>query len=282
MTPIVFVHYGNIPYLRYCLEIARYTNPDAKIILVGDDSNKHLSVSFGLDFIHMRDVDSRHIQEFRKIYEFVGSAPLKDKITFGFIRYMVIQKVMSIMGLKNFWCFDSDTLICEELSQYKPIFTSNITQMAIINLISACCCFIQDPYALYLWAELVLDRIGDEEFKNKHRTIMAEKIKIGKKHALCNMTIYEEYQKVHCKSVELSRVINDKTFDPNINLDRADQLGEQPTWEMTNGIKKITWKDNKPYCYNKMLDIPVQFITLNLSLQPIGLFRDWSERIKTC
>ena len=37
---LIFTHKGSSAYLWYCLEQAKKTNPEARIILLGDEANK--------------------------------------------------------------------------------------------------------------------------------------------------------------------------------------------------------------------------------------------------
>ena len=42
VTPII-IHFGYNDYLQYSLKVAKELNPDATIILLGDDDNKDIA-----------------------------------------------------------------------------------------------------------------------------------------------------------------------------------------------------------------------------------------------
>ena len=58
MIPIIFIHYGNTPYLRSTLKSSQISNPDKKKILIGDKSNKQVAQENGWEHFEFVDLKS--------------------------------------------------------------------------------------------------------------------------------------------------------------------------------------------------------------------------------
>src|ERR1043165_7660913 len=63
-VPLVIFHLGNPPFLQICLEQARRNNPDARIVLLGDDSNRGLGFA---EHAHIAEY-ARYAAEFKSVY----------------------------------------------------------------------------------------------------------------------------------------------------------------------------------------------------------------------
>ena len=123
-SPIIFIHYGNTPYLEYTLRLARYHNPNKRVILLGDESNAWLKK---IDIEHYLFADfarSTEVDKFNQVYKFIaGEKKRKPEWTkFVFLRWFYIYNFIREYGIKQFWTFDSDTLILADLSTWEGVF----------------------------------------------------------------------------------------------------------------------------------------------------------------
>ena len=84
----------------------------------------------------------------------------------------------------------------------------------------------------------------------------------GRPGGVCDMTIWGIYRNIGNPGDygETSAIIDDSTFDHNINGDDG--------YETENGIKKFVWKDNKPYCKKIWLDKEIKFNCIHFQGQP--------------
>ena len=65
---------------------------------------------------------------------------------------------------------------------------------------------------------------------------------------------------------DMSNVIGTSTFDHNINA--------SDFFETENGIKKLFWKNNQPYGYNKYLKKKVRFNSLHFQGGPAKILME--------
>ncbi|MFK7899185.1 MAG: hypothetical protein AB8B61_00360 [Cyclobacteriaceae bacterium] len=112
--PIIFLHKGNPEYLRIALDRLILSNGDAKIILLGDESNKNIS---GVDHYFISDYfntakkfeDNYYIHMSKNSYEF-------ELICYQ--RWFVISEFIRQREYNTFWYLDSDVLVYSNLNDY--------------------------------------------------------------------------------------------------------------------------------------------------------------------
>ena len=74
-APILFCHYGNTEYLRYTLRCARLANPDARVILLGDDTNRQVAARSGIEHRAFSDFDhGPELETFDRVYRLITGA----------------------------------------------------------------------------------------------------------------------------------------------------------------------------------------------------------------
>lgn len=106
-VPILIVHKGNQEYLHICLKQAHYSNPNSRIILLGDESNKNC-----LPFVEWYNVHDyyTHASKFEKIYRHFSCNPFEYE-RFAFSRWFAINDFMKEQHLEQLFVNDSDVLI---------------------------------------------------------------------------------------------------------------------------------------------------------------------------
>lgn len=110
---IVFFHQGFSPYLPFALHQARVSNPDARIILLGDEGNRMR----GLDYEH-RTVPptSARRSEFAKIYRHFHPGNFEDERR-CIERWLILADFLEKETLSEFFFLDSDMLLFQDLRQ---------------------------------------------------------------------------------------------------------------------------------------------------------------------
>ncbi len=132
LPPILFIHYGPARYLRWTLDSARRENPDSRIILLGDESNrcsaKGLAEFFpfadfeGGEWVTLFDASFRVIQGERHRFTKLGG--VETWLRFVFRRWFLIGEFLRREKIEAFWTFDSDTLILANLATRAERFAS--------------------------------------------------------------------------------------------------------------------------------------------------------------
>ena len=179
---------------------------------------------------------------------------------------------MKSSGLDQCYYFDSDTFVCTDLQRHVKRFKD--FDFAIINYFGGCACFVGSLESLKKYIELVLELFQDSSYLKKHKEKVKELLKIKKKYSFCDMQVFAEYQKRINPLFELSAIYNKQCFDPNISLDKADQLYDKSTWIMKNGHKKLWWVNHFPYCFNVIENCLIKMNTLNLSWTSLSFKQD--------
>lgn len=120
---MIFIHYGPAHYLRWTLKAARRTNPDKRIVLLGDPSNRRLAGS-GVQFVDFETLaGGEKEREFEKVFQVIqGERHRFNKhggmeiwLKFVFRRWFLIEEFLLREKIDSFWTFDSDTLILAPL-----------------------------------------------------------------------------------------------------------------------------------------------------------------------
>jgi hypothetical protein len=111
--PIIFIHYGDSPYLKYTLKAARKTNKQKRIILLGDDSNRHLK-KYGIEHYFFKEYeDSDALKLFDKNFRIIapdGYSDGKEKsgtnwTSFVFRRLFIMSQFVISENINRLWIF---------------------------------------------------------------------------------------------------------------------------------------------------------------------------------
>lgn len=113
--PIIFIHRGDSFYLSHTVAQARSSNPESRLILLGDRSN-----SFYLGVEHHRYEDYfDEAREFAKLftYEYFPNYQY-PWILFCHQKYFTLRDFVREQGIEKFLLIDSDVMIYERLEPY--------------------------------------------------------------------------------------------------------------------------------------------------------------------
>lgn len=107
--PIIILHKGNHDYLKICIKQAKYSNPDSRIILIGDNSNKKLAFDAGIEHYLIGNY-FKSAFEFAKIYSHHSTNDYNYEL-FCFQRWFIILDFINSQGIDKFIHIDSDVLL---------------------------------------------------------------------------------------------------------------------------------------------------------------------------
>ena len=113
--PIIVLHKGSSDYLKICLTQAKFSNPNSRIILLGDETNETLAKQVGAEHYLICNYFSKAL-EFEKIYKHYSTNSYNFEL-FCFQRWFVVDEFINSEGLDKFLHIDSDVLLYADFSK---------------------------------------------------------------------------------------------------------------------------------------------------------------------
>ena len=98
--PIIVLHKGSSDYLKICLAQAKFSNPNSRIILLGDETNETLAKQVGAEHYLICNYFSKAL-EFEKIYKHYSTNSYNFEL-FCFQRWFVVDEFINSEGLDKF------------------------------------------------------------------------------------------------------------------------------------------------------------------------------------
>lgn len=267
---ILFCHYGNSPYLIYTLKQVKLTNPESRIILLGDEENKKLARKVNIEHYYFKDFDnSDEILKFEEVYQHVAGIKHKKEnwTKFVFKRWFYIHNFIKKNNIDSFWHFDSDNMILSNLEQQVHKFkdydcTEQCSGICMNGYISSF--KVVDGYV-----KKINDLFIDEDYLNEQKIDFIR----NPEFAFTEMRAYLAYKKQEkIKSIRLNKIIDEESFDDCICFKQGYEIYDAPLGGRY--LKKI-YKDNYGnfYCFHIDSSKYIKMNSLNLSWVPISLFK---------
>lgn len=259
MIPVVFLHLKSATLVTE--KVIQQAGKENKVFLIGDDHTRVLANSPNVTFVDIGQVMDSDFIEFQERYEHLSTNPASIEL-FCFLRWFAIKKFMEAFEYDRIFYADTDVMIycdvTEEEKKYEQFdmtlihrccgSTSFISKTAITDF----CNFTLDIYRNkggHLYGELL------NKFSNMQ--------KHNKAGGVCDMTLLEMFHYADsvgggpCKVGEMTHVIDNSTFDHNINVD------DGGVYDHNGHHKNIIFEDGIPYCFHKRLDRLVKFNALH-------------------
>ena len=232
IPPIIFIHYGNSPYLVYTLAQAALICPERPVWLIGDETNQHYPF---VHHVHYQQY-STHAFSFAEQYLHLnGNHPSFE--LFCFQRWFILRDFMVLNKIEKAVYLDSDILLFDNLDQDWQIVGS--TPLALCGVAPPA--FINDVQALDVFCNF-MDRsyrlpTGRAFLNEYYRQMLATGI-IG---GICDMTFWKLLREQLPEAITdlTTRQPRDASHDRNIELPEEYQVEE--------GLKKIHWIQGVPY-----------------------------------
>lgn len=232
MIPIVLIHIGNSPYLKYSIEQARQSNRRSPIILIGDEDSDqgYPQAEFFLMNHYLGDA-----LEFVKVYEHMNTNS-RDFELFCFIRWFLLFDFMRKHNLKNAVYIDSDIMLYENMYHEQfalyeyDLAIAGVAPPALINNIEALAAFCSFAVECYTDPQRL------SWLKNRFDMMQAN----GQRGGNCDMTIWELFvRQTDYRLYDLSQLCQGATYDKGILASDG--------FEMDGVMKRIIWRDGQPY-----------------------------------
>ena len=109
--PIVVIHKQKSNYLSYCLLQARRSNPDSRLILIGDDQNDR---NANADHYMLADYQ-RGANQLASVYEHLSLSPFQFEL-FCMQRWFILKEFMATNEINSIFYQDTDVMLYGNVS----------------------------------------------------------------------------------------------------------------------------------------------------------------------
>lgn len=265
-SPIIFIHYGDSPYLEYTLNLAKNKNPYTRVILLGDDSNKKYA-GHGIEHFQFEDYfKGEEAETFRRVYKFIaGEQKRKSYWTnFVFKRWFCIYNFLKENNIETFWTFDSDTLILTELSALE----SNFTGIDTTTQCNGICMngFVNNIRTVKGYVDKINELFGRKDFLEKQQSEMHG----HPDWAYTEMRAFATFeQESGIKTQRSNKIIVGSTFDENIC--ETGSFESEFNKGANRNIKKLFFNDGDIYEKKSETGELVRLNAINMSWVRLSL-----------
>jgi hypothetical protein len=143
--PIILIHKGDSPYLAYAIAQAKTSNPESKIILLGDKGNSYY---LGVEHYYYEQYFSE-AKKFSESFEYKYFPSYQHSwILFCHQKYFFLREFCKLHQIKQFLLIDSDVMIYDRIDHY---FVRNAdVKMTVV-------CANPDHYQAGAWISFIND-----------------------------------------------------------------------------------------------------------------------------
>ena len=278
---IIITHRGNPPHLKYVLSQIAYTNPDANIILMGDESNKNCRFTkhvFLKDYWNMAN-------DFAQVYTHLNSTSVEYEL-FCYQRWFCVYEYMKAHNLEDVFSLDSDVLVYDNLNDLHALLKNYPFAISAKNLDAENPgWWIAGPPIGYFHRD-ALKRMLDLFIKSyqdkKYLSLFDEKMNWhhsrNEPFGVCDMTqIFFFAQENKNKFFNLSQ-----PFVLNGELTRIDETIMDTTECVADGVrKKLVFENGAVYAFDKNTNKKLRFPLIHFQgYCPINA-KDWIKQYYT-
>ena len=278
---IIITHRGNPPHLKYVLSQIAHTNPDANIILMGDESNKNCRFTkhvFLKDYWNMAN-------DFAQVYTHLNSTSVEYEL-FCYQRWFCVYEYMKAHNLEDVFSLDSDVLVYDNLNDLHALLKNYPFAVSAKNLDAENPgWWIAGPPIGYFHRD-ALKRMLDLFIKSyqdkKYLSLFDEKMNWhhsrNEPFGVCDMTqIFFFAQENKNKFFNLSQ-----PFVLNGELSRIDETIMDTTECVADGVrKKLVFENGAVYAFDKNTNKKLRFPLIHFQgYCPINA-KDWIKQYYT-
>ena len=233
--PVIFCHRGNSSYLQYSLMQAKKSNPEAEIILLGDETNNRYP------FVrHVPTVLSPAARDFQEHYVHM-SVNSPDYELFCFLRWFVMLSYCVRNEISRFHYIDSDVMLYADVNtdQFSSLTWGMLGKSMGEGFFAT---MILKDFCLYLIAQY-----KDAAVMQSLRELYETKRQAGEAFGICDMTFAERFAATQPEAYQdLTVIRNGAVFNDNI---RGSNMKEFAIKGKNMGI--ILYQ-GMPYAYNEV------------------------------
>jgi hypothetical protein len=272
--PIIFIHYGPASYLSRTLRCARRTNPDKRIILLGDESNRR-STEGAAEYFPFEDFSSgakhaRFQQVFQAIqgdrHRFSKHGGVEAWLKFVFRRWFLIEEFLARESFDSFWTFDSDTIVLAPLapreSRFRDVEATTQCRGECLNG------WVGSLRLVERYTTCMLDLFSDPLFLDAQRERLREHAGL----AFNEMDAFSEFRsRENVVARRAAEVLDGEAFDDALAF--AEDYERSPDPILGRIPVKRIWTTQNGGVWAKSGGIPVRLLTCNMSWMPDYLWK---------
>lgn len=250
--PVIFIHKGYQDYLRYTIE---QSNKNNQVFLIGDTDPKIKDLDFNYITDYFNGCD-----DFKHHYQHLNTTPVDYEI-FCYQRWFILKNFMEKNNINTVFYCDSDVMLFTNVTKEWEKF--NQYDMTLLHRTAAIASFITIDGIRSL-CNLIMSTYKNKDSYNYKKIESHFNVRrdCGLPGGVCDMTLLELFH--YCsdcgggpgKVGEMMQIINDTTYDHNINVPDQD-------FEFNGTHKNFKITDGVPYIYNKRLGRVIKFNSLH-------------------
>lgn len=232
---IVFAHSGRARYLPGVLMQAKKSNPNSRVVFLGDDTNRDLSGA--VEFFNLSKYQSDS-ERLRRCYSHKSSNSYEFEFS-AIARWLAVTNFCQEHGLSRIFNADTDVLIYSDLSDAASVLPS-LPIAAYANGSGHASYWSID--ALVSLRNLILKTYEDRHSAEFEEITGVYDSCSGMAGGISDMYFIQ----MLCRSkqwFDLTQVINGATFDFNFSFASNGKMN----FGMDSGEKAIIWKAGSPY-----------------------------------
>jgi hypothetical protein len=281
--PLIFCHYGVSNYLPYVFQCAKIANPNRRVILLGDNSNKEVAEKNGIEHFLLDEYDfGEDLDVFTKNYELITSPSFdsfkhgKDWNEFVFRKWFILYNFLVKNNIEEFWHFDSDVMIFCDFAKFENIF-----RKMDLDCTEQCCghCmkgYFKNPQIIDRYVKKI-----NEVYLRKDYIKSLKDEYLTKKVPACfsEMSVHEIFQKEDdFKRLHIGKIEENYSFDDLICRSCGLEMEKLP---LGHDVKVVHLnEDGRFFAINKKTKEPVEMQVLNYSWIPPYVFEQTLAHFK--
>lgn len=254
MIPVVLIHYGYEDYLNYSINQACKKN---LVYLIG--TNKPSINNSNFNFCNINEYMS-NLNEFSSIYVHLNTTPPNYEI-FCYLRWFILRDFMQSKGLDKAFYIDSDVLLFSDVDKEWEKY--NQFDMTLLHRTAPISSYMTYQ-GLNNFCKMLISIYNNKD--GYHFKKIESHFRIRQQYGLpggvCDMTFFE-YFHYHSdfgggpgRIGEMMYIINDSTYDHNINAQDQD-------FNFDGNEKIITVNNKQPYVFNLKLQKYILFNSIH-------------------
>ena len=264
--PIIFIHKGDSDYLQHTLKSAKIFNPNTRIILLGDESNKHYQEEIGIEYFSFSQCEGEESQKFDKNFKYIAGTQEGGGewwVRFVFKRWFHLLNFVRSNHIRRFWTFDSDNLILSNLEdQVSKFLEYDCTEQCNGWCING---LVNGLEVIKGYIDKINDLFLDTNYLDKQRREFIN----NPTWAFTEMRAYVEYKEsVPFKSVSLNTIIDGETFDECLCQQHDMEM------EVEGGKKKLYFENGNLYERYLPTQQLVKLNSINMSWLPTSFIKE--------
>lgn len=248
-TPILFIHNKKSNYLLPAIYQAKQSNPKSDIYIISTIDTKSYYEPHA-KFINIDDYFSE-ATKFKSIYKHLSTNTYELELIW-IQRWFALNEIMQKKQFERMVILDSDCMLFSDISKDWDLIKEY--DFALIDIICPAVTFICNPLSLQKLCNFITEEYTVRLEKNikKYEDKFVSKGNTG---GIGDMTHFGTFNEAYKTIYDLSRFIDNSTFDLNIKesnnttnsteLSTDEKLGFKI--DKNTGLKKVLWKDGKPF-----------------------------------